>query len=622
MTTIITKNGSGAPTAGQLSEGELAVDLTNKELYTKSGSTVIKIGSQGGSSGTFTDLTATSSFTSPGINDNATSTAITIDASENVGIGQDAPSAPLTVDGPSNDTYVARFGNFAGGGGSIQGRTDIGLDFWATENGTHPAAAVGVEQVSTDQYRGGLLFSTRGTNSDVAPVERMRIDASGQVGIGTDNPSASLHVAETASGLTARFSNESNQTLDIGTVAGSGAAGSVYLDNANSGNMQFRIGGSERMRIDSSGNVGIGESNPSTTLDVSTNAGNGDAGQLVKVTNTNASSGTAKTLTIGTDNYFASNPGMTIVAESGLSFGVGDGSDLAAQRDLVITSSGDFLVGSGSRTYTVGSGTYEIDAAGGLNLSSGRDNGADMTFEVSNTERMRINASGSVGIGTDNPRRLLEVADTGAAIISLQSTNSDNCQIFFGDAASETAGKVVYRHSTNSMAFEVNSAEKMRIDSSGNLLVGRTTQVVGGKISVDYQNGVDAGIALKDTQTTGTGVPMQVVNGAGSVVGSITQDQSNTSFNTSSDERLKENIVDAPSGNIDGICVRSFDWKASGAHQTYGMIAQELVGVAPEAVTKETAGNDMWSIDYSKLVPMMIKEIQDLKAEVAALKGA
>ena len=79
MTTIITKNGSGAPTAGQLSQGELAVDLTNKELYTKdSGGSVIKVGAQGGSTGTFTDLTATSSFTSPGIDDNANATAITI----------------------------------------------------------------------------------------------------------------------------------------------------------------------------------------------------------------------------------------------------------------------------------------------------------------------------------------------------------------------------------------------------------------------------------------------------------------------------------------------------------------------------------------------------------------
>ena len=79
-TTIITKNGSGAPVAGDLVQGELAVDLTNKTLYSKDSSgNVFKVGDTGGgSSGTFTDLVATDSFTSPGIDDNATSTQITV----------------------------------------------------------------------------------------------------------------------------------------------------------------------------------------------------------------------------------------------------------------------------------------------------------------------------------------------------------------------------------------------------------------------------------------------------------------------------------------------------------------------------------------------------------------
>src|SRR6056300_1570139 len=93
-TTIITKNGSGAPLAGDLTAGELAVDLTNKRLYSKdSGGTVIELG------------TTPSSFTSVGIDDNATSTAITIDSSENVGIGT-SPSAPLHLSGA--DTELVR----------------------------------------------------------------------------------------------------------------------------------------------------------------------------------------------------------------------------------------------------------------------------------------------------------------------------------------------------------------------------------------------------------------------------------------------------------------------------------------------------------------------------------
>ena len=113
MTTIKLKNGSGAPLAGDLVQGEPALDLTNKRLYTEdSGGTVIEVGTNpstinidagtidgtviGGSSaaaGTFT------TFTSTGIDDNATSTAITIDASQNVGIGTVSPSQKLDISG-------------------------------------------------------------------------------------------------------------------------------------------------------------------------------------------------------------------------------------------------------------------------------------------------------------------------------------------------------------------------------------------------------------------------------------------------------------------------------------------------------------------------------------------
>ena len=67
--------------------------------------------------------------------------------------------------------------------------------------------------------------------------------------------------------------------------------------------------------------------------------------------------------------------------------------------------------------------------------------------------------------------------------------------------------------------------------------------------------------------------------------------------------------------------VRSFDWKADGEHQTYGFIAQELETVAPYAVSKGETEDDMWGVDYSKLVPMLVKEIQDLKARVQELEN-
>ena len=102
-------------------------------------------------------------------------------------------------------------------------------------------------------------------------------------------------------------------------------------------------------------------------------------------------------------------------------------------------------------------------------------------------------------------------------------------------------------------------------------------------------------------------------------------------YSTSSDQRLKENIVDAPSAITDltSIKIRSFDWKENGVHQKYGVIAQELQTVAPNAISKPPEDNGMLGVDHSLLVPMMIKAIQELKAEldvtkaeVAALKGA
>jgi hypothetical protein len=73
---------------------------------------------------------------------------------------------------------------------------------------------------------------------------------------------------------------------------------------------------------------------------------------------------------------------------------------------------------------------------------------------------------------------------------------------------------------------------------------------------------------------------------------------------------------------IDAIKVRQYDWKADGSHQDYGMVAQELMTVAPEAVSVPEDPEKMMGVDYSKLVPMMLKEIQSLRARVAQLEGA
>ena len=187
--------------------------------------------------------------------------------------------------------------------------------------------------------------------------------------------------------------------------------------------------------------------------------------------------------------------------------------------------------------------------------------------------------------------------------------------IQFSNAASGSAGTAL------------TWSEAMRIDSSGNLLVGTT--------SFNYANngvGIRSNAYSYFTATSatpllinqnGTAGSLIAFNYAGSGVGSISTNGLSTTYNTTSDQRLKENIVDAPEFGsvIDSIQVRSFDWKTNHTHQRAGFIAQELVTVAPEAVHQPVNEEEMMAVDYSKLVPMLVKEIQSLRKRIATLEN-
>jgi hypothetical protein len=240
------------------------------------------------------------------------------------------------------------------------------------------------------------------------------------------------------------------------------------------------------------------------------------------------------------------------------------------------------------------------------------------------TERMRIDSSGLVGIGTSSPQNLLHVNKSDSLASAMQFTNSttgatSSDGVFVGLGSGEQG--YFWNYEANDLILGTSNAERMRIDSSGNLLVGRSSASAAftNDGHVFYGTGQHY-IFSNATQC----VRFYETSGSGQQVGSISITSSATAFNTSSDQRLKDNIVDAPSASddIDAIQVRSFDWKADGSHQKYGMVAQELQSVAPEAVSGDADSDDMMGVDYSKLVPMLVKEIQSLRARVAQLEGA
>lgn len=136
--------------------------------------------------------------------------------------------------------------------------------------------------------------------------------------------------------------------------------------------------------------------------------------------------------------------------------------------------------------------------------------------------------------------------------------------------------------------------------------------------------GATNGIAISTTQLmhssrdgTGSQNHWRIYNANG-LVGSVVTNASATAFNTSSDERLKENFQEFDSGAvIDALHAYRFDWKAGGSG--YGVRAQEAVAVFPDAISYDPDG-DHWSADYSKFVPLLLAEVRALRARVAELE--
>ena len=188
-----------------------------------------------------------------------------------------------------------------------------------------------------------------------------------------------------------------------------------------------------------------------------------------------------------------------------------------------------------------------------------------------------------------------------------------------------SAGGTGELYSPTALISYIDNSERMRLDSSGNLLVGTTSAVkAGASVFGCFESNFTSkfGLSLSTTQTTGTAYMTQFVYNT-TQVGSITSTSTATLYNVSSDQRLKENIVDAPEFGsvIDSLQVRSYDWKTDHTHQRAGFVAQELVTVAPEAVHQPVDPDDMMAVDYSKLVPMLVKEIQSLRKRILTLEN-
>jgi hypothetical protein len=143
----------------------------------------------------------------------------------------------------------------------------------------------------------------------------------------------------------------------------------------------------------------------------------------------------------------------------------------------------------------------------------------------------------------------------------------------------------LYTGTADALTFGTADTERMRISSAGQLFLNVTAEVAAGYIASIKCAAGTGGVIIQNSNTTG--VPLSFRDTSGGGIGSVSTTNTTTAYNTSSDQRLKENIADADDAGskIDAIKVRQYDWKVDGSHQDYGMVAQELMTVAPEAVS-------------------------------------
>jgi hypothetical protein len=274
-----------------------------------------------------------------------------------------------------------------------------------------------------------------------------------------------------------------------------------------------------------------------------------------------------------------------------------------------------------------------------LNMTGDTSGQLQLATGATPTTAVTIDTSQNVGIGTSSPSAKLDVNgfintsqylkfgsssnllyQSATTVVSLQIGTTPSYLAFVDSSGSPTIsgpGGV--------LAFGTggSNTERMRIDSSGSLAIGTSSAL--GKMSIYWNNTTQQGFTLQASTTTFNGSPIVFFNSSGGLSGFIGQTSTTVTYNTSSDYRLKENVLPM-TGALDKVIALkpvTYKWKVDGS-DGQGFIAHELQAIVPDCVTGEKdAVNEDGSIkpqgiDTSFLVATLTAAIQEMKAIIDA----
>jgi len=310
------------------------------------------------------------------------------------------------------------------------------------------------------------------------------------------------------------------------------------------------------------------------------------------------------------------------------------------------------LLLSGSDGLSDVDGTAATPAIRGTDANTGISFGTDtVTISTGGVARVTTDASGNVGIGTSSPASFsgfntITVNGSTGGIFNTQAAGTNALRI-----ASDTSQGYIFEPRNLPISFSTNNTERMRIDSSGNLLVGTTTAktsvTVQGQLSTGVTGSASVGAGLyiyANNALTDNSYMTRVSAGNGTTQWFI----GNQSITTSSDARLKDNIKPTERNALELLSqweIVDHTWNdPSDSSQNNrnsrgvwtGVIAQQVQPITPWLVNKPTEDVDPldnsinpWTMDFGYAVPLLVKAIQEqqalitqLQADVAELKGA
>lgn len=277
------------------------------------------------------------------------------------------------------------------------------------------------------------------------------------------------------------------------------------------------------------------------------------------------------------------------------------------------------------------------DTSDGLKLTS--DTSGEIDLQTNGTTKVHMDSSGQLGIGTTSPSGSLHINTSSANILIADSDDGNGS---YGRVRSDASGSlhleadVGNNTGSSTMRFNTDGSERMRIDSSGNVYFGTTGSAPWTATSGTFTRIGDTfpitataqnSICAIFNRNTGDGAAVEFKK-SGTVVGSISVTASNTAYNTSSDYRLKENVNYTFDATTELKRLKPCKFNFIGELETVeGFLAHEVSDVVPLAVsgTKDAVDDNgdaiYQGIDQSKLVPLLVKTIQELEARITALES-